>query len=64
MLAELLVAVVTGGLILFLVQKSRSQVLKAEDGWWGPGARPDAEEDDSLRPFEVRTSDEELEVRV
>lgn len=63
MLAELLVAVVTAGLVLFLVQRSRNPVLKAEDGWWGPGVAPHAEEDVSLRPFEVRTSEEELEVR-
>uniref|UniRef100_A0A3P9K186 microsomal epoxide hydrolase n=1 Tax=Oryzias latipes TaxID=8090 RepID=A0A3P9K186_ORYLA len=61
MLAELLVAVVTAGLVLFLVQRSRNPVLKAEDGWWGPGVAPHAEENVSLRPFEVRTSEEELE---
>ncbi|XP_017289598.1 epoxide hydrolase 1 [Kryptolebias marmoratus] len=61
MLIELMVALVIGGLIVFLVQKSRNQVLKTEDGWWGAGAPPDAEEDVTIRTFRVTTSDEELE---
>ncbi|XP_068198461.1 epoxide hydrolase 1 [Antennarius striatus] len=61
MFTEVLVAVVIGGLILFLVQRSRSQVLKTEDGWWGVDAPPDGEEDGAIRPFKVTTSDEELE---
>ncbi|KAL6096235.1 ephx1 [Pungitius sinensis] len=61
MFTEVLVALVIGGLIFFLVQKSRTQVLKTEDGWWGAGAPPDGVEDISIRPFKVTTSDEELE---
>lgn len=61
MFTELLVAVVVGGIIFFLVQKSRKQVLKTEDGWWGAGAPPEGEEDVTIRPFKVSTSDEEIE---
>ncbi|XP_070843765.1 epoxide hydrolase 1 isoform X7 [Chaetodon trifascialis] len=61
MFTEVLVALVIGGLIFFLVQRSRSQVLKTEDGWWGAGAPPDGGEDITVRPFKVTTSDEELE---
>ncbi|MED6282089.1 epoxide hydrolase [Characodon lateralis] len=61
MFTAVLVAVVIGGLIFFLVQRSRNQVLKTENGWWGPGAPPDAEEDITIRSFKVTTSDEELE---
>ncbi|XP_013884585.1 epoxide hydrolase 1 [Austrofundulus limnaeus] len=61
MLVVLLVAVLLGGLIIFLVQKNRNQVLRTEDGWWGAGAPPDAQEDVTIRPFKVTTSEEELE---
>lgn len=64
MLVLVLVALVLGGLIIFLVQKNRNQVLKTEDGWWGAGAPPDAQEDVTIRPFKVTTSDEELEVEL
>lgn len=63
MFTEVLVALVVGGLIYFLVQRSRTQVLKTKDGWWGAGMPPDGVEDISIRPFKVATSDEELEVR-
>lgn len=63
MFTEVLLALVIGGLIFFLVQRSRTQVLKTEDGWWGAGAPPDGEGDVSISPFKVATSDEELEVR-
>lgn len=62
MLAEVLLALFIGGLVYYLVQRSKTQVLKTEDGWWGAGAPPDGEEDISIRPFEVTTSDQELEV--
>lgn len=63
MFTEVLVALVIGGLIFFLIQRSRTQVLKTEDGWWGPGITPDGVEDVTIHPFKVTTSDEELEVR-
>lgn len=62
MFTEVLIALVIGGLIFFLVQRSRTPVLKTEDGWWGAGAPPsDGAEDAAIRPFKVTTSDEELE---
>ncbi|XP_029965820.1 LOW QUALITY PROTEIN: epoxide hydrolase 1 [Salarias fasciatus] len=61
MFTELLLGLLLAGLIWFLVQRSRKQVLTSEDGWWGPGPRPTAEEDDSIRPFTITTSDEELQ---
>lgn len=62
MFTEVLLALFVGGLVYYLVQRSRTQVLKTEDGWWGAGAPPAGEEDISIRPFTVTTSDEELEV--
>lgn len=62
MLTEVLVALLVGGLLYFLVQRSRTQVLRTEDGWWGAGAPPDGGEDVTICPFTVSTSAEELEV--
>lgn len=62
MFAEVLLALFIGGLFFYLVQRSKTQVLKTEDGWWGAGAPPDGEEDISIQPFKVTTSDQELEV--
>uniref|UniRef100_A0A3Q3XB42 Epoxide hydrolase n=1 Tax=Mola mola TaxID=94237 RepID=A0A3Q3XB42_MOLML len=61
MFIEVLLALVIGGLVYFLVPKSRSQVLKTDDGWWGVGAPPHGGEDITIHPFKVTTSDEELE---
>lgn len=62
MVTEVLVALVIGGLIFFLVQRSRTQVLKTEDGWWGAGAPPNGGEDNTIHAFKVTTSDDELKV--
>lgn len=62
MFIEVLLALVIGGLVYFLVPKSRSQVLKTDDGWWGVGAPPHGGENITIHPFKVTTSDEELEV--
>lgn len=33
------------------------------DGWWGSGEKPlKGKEDESIRPFKIETSDEEIEV--
>uniref|UniRef100_A0A7N6A0Z8 Epoxide hydrolase n=1 Tax=Anabas testudineus TaxID=64144 RepID=A0A7N6A0Z8_ANATE len=61
MFIEVLVGLLIGGLIFFLIQKRKTQHLETEDGWWGVGAPPDGEEDVTIRPFKVSTSDEELE---
>uniref|UniRef100_UPI003AAFC995 epoxide hydrolase 1 isoform X4 n=1 Tax=Centroberyx gerrardi TaxID=166262 RepID=UPI003AAFC995 len=61
MFTEVLVGLVIAGLIFFLVQRSKTQVLKTEDGWWGSGAPPDDGEDFTIRPYKVTTGDEELE---
>ncbi|XP_071387622.1 epoxide hydrolase 1 isoform X4 [Centroberyx affinis] len=61
MFTEVLVGLVIAGLIFFLVQRSKTQVLKTEDGWWGPGVPPEDGEDFTIRPYKVTTGDEELE---
>ncbi|XP_037541171.1 epoxide hydrolase 1 [Nematolebias whitei] len=61
MFTVVLVALVIGGLIIFLVQKNRNQVLKAREGWWGAGSPSEVQDDVTIRPFKVTTSNEELQ---
>lgn len=61
MVTEVLIALLVGGIIFFLAQRSKSQVLRTEDGWWGNTPRPEQGEDTTVRPFKINTSDEELQ---
>lgn len=60
---EILLASVLGFVIYWFVSRDKEETLPLEDGWWGPGARPTGVEDESIRPFKVETSDEEINVR-
>ncbi|XP_036703116.1 epoxide hydrolase 1 isoform X2 [Balaenoptera musculus] len=57
---EILLASVLGFVIYWFVSKDKEETLPLEDGWWGPGVRPTTGEDESIRPFKVETSDEEI----
>lgn len=59
---EILLALALGLVIYWFVSGDKEDTLPLGDGWWGPGARPTAPEDESIRPFKVETSDEELNV--
>ncbi|XP_056125246.1 epoxide hydrolase 1 [Rhinichthys klamathensis goyatoka] len=61
MYIELAVALGLGAVIALVFLKKRKNVLKAQDGWWGVGACPQGPEDDSIRPFKVETTPEEIE---
>ncbi|XP_061750109.1 epoxide hydrolase 1 [Nerophis ophidion] len=61
MFTEVFIGLVAGGVILYLVLRRRGHVLKTEDGWWGVGPVPDGEQDSSIQPFMVTTSDAELQ---
>lgn len=63
MLLELLLASVLGFIIYRFVYGDKEETLPLDDGWWGPGSRPSGREDESIRPFKVETSDEEIKVR-
>uniref|UniRef100_A0A673SUS2 Epoxide hydrolase n=1 Tax=Suricata suricatta TaxID=37032 RepID=A0A673SUS2_SURSU len=56
----LLTSVLAFIIIYWFVSRDKEETLPLEDGWWGPGARPTAPEDESIRPFKVETSDEEI----
>nr|XP_045000071.1 epoxide hydrolase 1-like [Jaculus jaculus] len=58
---ELLLASVLGLVIYWFFSRDKEESLPLEDGWWGPGAKPTSEEDESIHPFKVDTSDEEIE---
>lgn len=60
---EILLTSVLGFVIYWFVSRDKEETLPLEDGWWGPGARPAAAEDSSIRPFKVETSEEEIQVR-
>ncbi|KAL2770723.1 epoxide hydrolase 1 isoform d precursor [Daubentonia madagascariensis] len=57
---EILLASVLGFVIYWFISRDKEETLPLEDGWWGPGTRPTAREDESIRPFKVETSDEEI----
>lgn len=60
---EIVLASVLGFVIYWFVSRDKEETLPLEDGWWGPGARPPGREDESIRPFKVETSDQEIDVR-
>lgn len=61
---EILLTSVLGFVIYWFVSRDKEETLPLEDGWWGPGSRPTGREDESIRPFKVETSDEEINVRL
>lgn len=62
MYIELAVALVLGAVVAVLFLKKKKSVLKAKDDWWGEGSGPQGPEDDSIRPFKIDTTSEEIEV--
>ncbi|XP_056336668.1 epoxide hydrolase 1 [Danio aesculapii] len=61
MYLEVAVALVLGLVVALIFLKNRKTVLKVQDGWWGVGTCPQGPEDDSIRPFKVETTPEEIE---
>uniref|UniRef100_A0A2D4HJY5 Epoxide hydrolase N-terminal domain-containing protein n=1 Tax=Micrurus lemniscatus lemniscatus TaxID=129467 RepID=A0A2D4HJY5_MICLE len=61
MLLELIMAAVLGTIIYLFLNKTKEEVLPMGDGWWAAGAKPDSEEDTTIRPFKVVTSEEEIQ---
>ncbi|KAG3258008.1 epoxide hydrolase 1, transcript variant X2 [Ictidomys tridecemlineatus] len=57
---EILLASVLGFIIYWFISRDREEILPFEDGWWGPGVKTITREDESIRPFKVETSDEEI----
>ncbi|XP_075564611.1 epoxide hydrolase 1 isoform X4 [Pelecanus crispus] len=47
-------------IIYFLLSKKKEETLPFKEGWWGKGQKPDTEEDTTVRPFKVETTEEEL----
>ncbi|KAG8123438.1 hypothetical protein E2320_018823 [Naja naja] len=49
-------------LIYWLLTRRRMKTLEIGDGWWGLGEKPSRnQEDETIRPFQVKTSDEEIQ---
>lgn len=49
-------------IIYFLFSKKKEETLPVKEGWWGKGQEPDTEEDTTIWPFKVETTEEELSV--
>ncbi|KFU87477.1 Epoxide hydrolase 1, partial [Chaetura pelagica] len=47
-------------IIYFLLSKKKEETLPFKEGWWGKGQKPDTEEDTTIRPFKVETTEEDL----
>ncbi|XP_074532196.1 epoxide hydrolase 1 [Halichoeres trimaculatus] len=53
--------VAAGGLLAYLYHKRKQvKTIPLVEGWWGAGEKP-PREDDTIKPFEVETSDEEIQ---
>ncbi|XP_055003128.1 epoxide hydrolase 1 [Sorex araneus] len=60
MLLEILLTLALSYAIYRFFCGDKEESLPMEDGWWGPGVKPTASEDESIRPFKVETSEEEI----
>ncbi|XP_042295524.1 epoxide hydrolase 1 isoform X2 [Sceloporus undulatus] len=61
MLLEILFAAVLGAIIyVFLIKKKEDIIVEMGDGWWNKGLKPDFEEDATIYPFRVETSEAEI----
>ncbi|XP_074118725.1 epoxide hydrolase 1 isoform X1 [Sminthopsis crassicaudata] len=47
-------------LIYWILNRGNNEKLEMKDAWWGPGRKPSTPEDESIRPFKVETSEEEI----
>ncbi|NWH85173.1 HYEP hydrolase, partial [Aegithalos caudatus] len=56
----LVVLVVATFFIYFIFFHKKEEMLAFKDGWWGRGQKPVTNEDSSIRPFKVETTEEEL----
>ncbi|XP_040523585.1 epoxide hydrolase 1 [Gallus gallus] len=56
-------AVGVGGMLAcWLMSRRKIKSIEMGDGWWGSGEKPlKGKEDESIRPFKIETSDEEIE---
>ncbi|KAM6218001.1 epoxide hydrolase 1 isoform 2-T2 [Rhynchocyon petersi] len=57
---EILFASVLAFVIYWFVSRDKEETLPLDYGWWGPGTKPTTGEDESIRPFRVETSDQEI----
>ncbi|XP_055465642.1 epoxide hydrolase 1-like [Psammomys obesus] len=54
---ELLLVSVLGLVIYWCVSRDKEETLPLADGWWGPGSKPSARADGSIRPSKVERTD-------
>ncbi|KAF7253552.1 Epoxide hydrolase 1 [Varanus komodoensis] len=56
----ILLAVGIGAIMYLFLTKKKEEPVSMGDGWWGKGEKPGFEEDASIRPFKVETSEAEI----
>ncbi|KPP59780.1 epoxide hydrolase 1-like [Scleropages formosus] len=61
MITEVLLALVLGVVVYVLLLKGKQETLQTEDGWWGIGEPTQIPEDESIQPFRIETSSEEIQ---
>ncbi|EMP24549.1 Epoxide hydrolase 1 [Chelonia mydas] len=61
MFLEIFLTLALGGTIVYLfLSRKEEETLPIEEEWWGKGQKPDSEEDTTVRPFKVETTEAEL----
>lgn len=61
MLLEILLILGTV-IFYFLRSRKKEETLSFKEGWWGRGQKPDTEEDATIWPFKVETTEKDLSV--
>ncbi|XP_032634671.1 epoxide hydrolase 1 [Chelonoidis abingdonii] len=60
MLLEIFLTLALGIIVYLFLTRKKEETLHIEEGWWGKGQKPDSEEDTTVHPFKVETTEEEL----
>uniref|UniRef100_A0A8D0GQ96 Epoxide hydrolase n=1 Tax=Sphenodon punctatus TaxID=8508 RepID=A0A8D0GQ96_SPHPU len=60
MLLEICLTLVLGMVVYLFLTRKRDETLPIEEGWWGKGQKSDSQEDVTIQPFQVETSEAEL----
>uniref|UniRef100_A0A8C8SLM8 Epoxide hydrolase n=1 Tax=Pelusios castaneus TaxID=367368 RepID=A0A8C8SLM8_9SAUR len=60
MFLEIFLTLALGTIVYLFFSRKKEETLPIEEGWWGKGQKPDSEEDATVRPFKVETTEAEL----
>ncbi|XP_048699294.1 epoxide hydrolase 1 isoform X2 [Caretta caretta] len=60
MFLEIFLTLALGTIVYLFLSRKKEETLPIEEEWWGKGQKPDSEEDTTVRPFKVETTEAEL----